>query len=65
MVYVLWIWGSGMGYECYNISHRLGKAGLFIFMVMKITRPGQARARSFSTELEGDLASSLRGKKLK
>ena len=54
------MWGSGMGCECVTFSHRLDIPGLFTFMVMQETR--QARARSFSTELESNLASSLRGK---
>lgn len=44
-------------------SYRFGVAGLLTSLVLKKTRPGQARARSFGEELVGTLASSLRGKK--
>lgn len=50
-----------MGVNAVAFSHRLDIAGLFTFMVMQETR--QARARSFSTELDSILASSLRGEK--
>ena len=48
------------GVNAVTFSHRLDIADLFTFMVMQKTRLGQARARSFSTELESNLASSLR-----
>ena len=51
------------GVNAVTFSHRLDIADLFTFMVMQKTRLGQARARSFSTELESNLASSLRWKK--
>lgn len=48
------------GVSAVTFSHRLDIPGLFTFMVMQETR--QARARSFSTELESNPASSLGGK---
>lgn len=54
------VWSMGI-----TFSHRLGTAGLFTFMDMQRTLPGQARARSFSIKFEGFLASSLRRKKMK
>lgn len=53
--------GQVWGVNAVAFSHRLDIAGLFTFMVMQETR--QARARSFSTELDSILASSLRGGK--
>lgn len=64
MVNVLWIWGLGVcEIHVIAFSYRFGVAGLLTSLVLKKTRPGQARARSFGEELVGTLASSLRGKK--